>query len=340
MIRHHHGIIGEIPTRRRDEGADRPHNFGLMNAGGSTFWLALVAALALAGLSTWGFLDAGTAMEGAPMAGTVDREEPEAGEAGEEASGMGNPAGETAVEADVTFSFAEEVVRFESGEYLEQDDLYAVSCRSADGRLKWSTSMDADLIAGVMVDANDDGPREYILVDSRHGIGLDPNGLPIPGFKVQPGVPITSFAVVDYEGDGQERYLFGLSDGRILNHRNLGEATPGWKHQSKGSAIQAIAHLRAGRKDYICTVDEAGIVMLLKRNGQRRVGTPAQLHRQTGLRAVAFEVRADIASSIIISRNAEGQAESRRFGDGVAMPASTAEEQLLVTVESRLTAAP
>ena len=108
-------------------------------------------------------------------------------------------------------------------------------------------------------------------------------------------------------------------------------------HNSKGKSVQAIAHLRAGRKDYICTVDEGGTVMLLKRNGQRRVRTPVQLHRVAGSRAVAFEVRADIGSSILIARNADGVAESRNFGDGIAQLASEAEQQLLEVAESRLT---
>ena len=124
--------------------------------------------------------------------------------------------------------------------------------------------------------------------------------------------------------------------GRLLNHRKLGEATPGWRHVSKGTAIQSVAHLRAGRKDYLCTVDEKGVVMLLKRSGQRRVRTPAQLQPQEGPRAVAYEVRSDIGSSILVSRNAEGEVESRRFEDGIAGPASSAEIRLLETVEARM----
>lgn len=308
-----------------------------MNAGGSTFWVALLAALGLAGLGTWSFLSGASAVPGesAVAAGTVETA-PSHDEVQAALSEGGSDAEEEQVQADVTFSFAEEVVRFEGGGVLEQDDLFKVSCRDGTGTLLWERAMDAPLLAGIRVDANDDGPEEFILVDSRHAVGLDPSGLPIPGFEVKPTSPITAFSVVDYDGDGQERYLFGLADGRVLNHRLLGEATPGWRHESKGTAIQAIAHLRAGRKDYICTVDEAGVVMLLKRNGQRRVRTAAQLQRQTGRRAVAFQVRADIGTSLIISRNAEGRAEARQFGDGVARPASDAESQLLQMEEARI----
>lgn len=311
--------------------------WSFMNAGGSTFWVALVASLGLAGLGTWTFLSGSSnaPAEAAVSSGTVEaapsQDDVQAAldEAGRDAEGE-------QVEADVTFSFAEEVVRFEGGEVLEQDDLFKVSCRDGAGTLLWDRAMDAPLLAGIRVDANDDGPEEFILVDSRHGVGLDPSGLPIPGFEIKPSAPITAFSIVDYDGDGQERYLFGLADGRVLNHRLLGEATPGWRHESKGTAIQAIAHLRAGRKDYICTVDEAGVVMLLKRNGQRRVRTAAQLQEKTGRRAVAFQVRADIERSLIISRNADGRVEARPFGDGVARPANDAEEQLLLTEEARL----
>ncbi len=299
--------------------------------------MALVVALGLAGGSTWAFLS-GTA---APADPHVEHppdaaNEPERLDEGVSEAELSAALGAEDVEADVTFSFANEVVRFADDIYLEQDDLFMVTCRSAQRDVMWEYEMDAPLISGVRPDANDDGPREFLLVDSRQGIGLDPEGRPITGFNIKPSEAITSFALVDYEGDGKERYLFGLADGRVLNYRNLGEPTPGWKHTSKGKGVQAIAHLRAGRKDYICTVDEGGTVMLLKRNGQRRVRTPVQLHRIAGSRAVAFDVKADIESSTIIARNAEGVVESRSFGDGIARPASEAEQQLFEVAESRL----
>ena len=75
--------------------------------------------------------------------------------------------------------------------------------------------------------------------------------------------------------------------------------------------------------------------MLLKRNGQRRVRTAAQLHRQEGSRPVAFEVESDIGSSLLISRNADGVVETRRFDDGIPLPARAAERQLLEAAEAR-----
>ena len=304
-----------------------------MNAGGSTFWLALGVSLSLAGAATWIFLRADST---ASMDQGLDMSS-----AGVEESAIEQEVEETldadpgGVEADVTFSFATEVMRLEDGRIIEQDDLFKVSCRGTDGAVLWQYGMDAPVLAVVEVDANDDGPMEWLLVDSRQGVGLDPDGRPIPGFAIRPGTPITSFAMVDYEGDGRERYLFGLADGRVLNHRKLGEATPGWRHESKGTAVQAIAHLRAGRKDYICTVDEGGVVMLLKRNGQRRVRTPVQLERQSGVRPVAFEIRSEIENSAIISRNAEGVLETRTFGEGMARPATPAQAQLFETAEAR-----
>ena len=308
-----------------------------MNAGGTTFWVALLVALVLAGGSTWAFLSDAAS----PVTPNIEQARPGTEATMEVASPTSSadndvPSDAEDIEADVTFSFANEVVRFEDDIYLEQDDLFMVTCRSPERDVNWEYEMDAPLIAGVRTDANDDGPREFLLVDSRQGVGLDPEGRPITGFKIKPSEAITSFALVDYEGNGKERYLFGLADGRVLNYRNLGEPTPGWKHVSKGKGVQAIAHLRAGRKDYICTVDEGGVVMLLKRNGQRRVRTPVQLHRTAGSRAVAFDVKADIGSSTIMARNAEGRVESRQFGDGIARPASDAEQQLMEAAEGRL----
>lgn len=304
-----------------------------MNAGGRPFWLALGAGLLIAAASTWGFL-AGPSSETSAQPMSQDRGSIDLDTLSQEADSRGQDA-PTEGEPDVTFSFAVEVARFEDGMVLEQDDLHRVTCRSASGDLRWEIGMDGPLLGGYRFDANNDGMDEVLLVDRAHAIGLDPGGRPIPGFSIRPGSEITAHAVVDYDGKGQERYLMGLSDGRILNYRRLGESTPGWRHRSKGSGIQSVAHLRAGRKDYLCTVDEKGVVMLLKRSGQRRVRTPAQLHTQLGSRPVAYKVQSDIGASVLVARNAEGEAESRRFDDGVPRPATASETQLLEAVESR-----
>lgn len=321
--------------------------FGKMNAGGTPFWLALVLSGLLAlGATGWFLSGASSGEEGKPatMGSLEDRpaaetasstsEEVETG-AGPQPLGATGAEDHASADADVTFSFAEEVVRFEDGSTLEQDDLFRVTHRSPEGDALWALGMEGRLIGVHRVDANGDGQDEFLLLDSLHARGLDPEGRPIPGFSIRPSSPITSHAVVDYDGDGKERYLIGLADGRVLNHRRLGEATPGWRHTSKGSAVQAIAHLRAGRKDFICTVDEKGVVMLLKRNGQRRLRTPSQLNAVAGKRSVAFQVQSDIAESLLISRSAEGKVEARPFGSGIARPASRSEEQLLEVEEAR-----
>ena len=306
-----------------------------MNAGGTPFWLALAVSLLLAGVATWSFLDSGqveTAPE--PMANTMPVSPEE--DAAPDAEPTADPAADEApAAADVTFSFAVEVARFEDGTRLEHDDLHRVTCRGVDGAIRWEIGMEDTLLGAHQLDANDDGTIEILLVDRAHAVGLDAGGRPIPGFSVRPSSDITAHAVVDYDGDGRERYLFGLADGRILNYRRLGEATPGWRHVSKDKAIQALAHLRAGRKDYICSVDEKGVVMLLKRSGQRRVRTPAQLHATSGKRPVAFQVKSDIGSSLLVARNAEGAVETRRFDDGIPLPAGDAAVQLLEAVEAR-----
>ena len=304
-----------------------------MNAGGRPFWLALCVGVLLATASSWVFFSGPTSESVQPLAKNLESTHFDSISVEAEAE---PPVAPEESAADVTFSFAVEVARFDDGTVLEQDDLHRVTCRSASGDLRWEIGMDGPLLGGYRFDANNDGTDEVLLVDRAHAIGLDSGGRPIPGFSIRPRVDITAHAVVDYDGKGQERYLLGLSDGRVLNYRMLGESTPGWRHESKGSGIQSVAHLRAGRKDYLCTVDERGVVMLLKRSGQRRVRTPAQLHAELGPRPVAYKVKSDIGSSIIVARNAEGEPESRRFDDGVPRTATASETQLLEAVESRV----
>lgn len=301
--------------------------------------MAMGVSVLIACGATWWFLKDNGLPTGEPISEAVMAEDGLAEEI--------NPSEEQGTEtqavvesdADVTFSFAKEVARFDDGTSLEQDDLNRLFCKSTQGAVRWELSMEGAVMGAYQFDANDNGNEEFFLIDQERAIGLDPSGRPIPGFSMRPSSAITAQAVVDYDGEGNERYLLGLADGRILNHRNLGEATPGWRHVSKGNAIQAIAHLRAGRKDYICTVDESGVVMLLKRNGQRRVRTAAQLHPAQGIRPVAFEVSSDIESSLLVSRNANGEIETRRFGDGIPTPANSAEVQLLEAAEARMLSA-
>ena len=53
---------------------------------------------------------------------------------------------------------------------------------------------------------------------------------------------------------------------------------------------------------------------------------------------MAYDDRSDIESSVLIARNAEGEAQSRQFGDGIARPATAPETQLLEAVENRMPA--
>ena len=171
--------------------------------------------------------------------------------------------------ADVTFSFAVEVKRFDDGTVLEQDDLHRMTCRAPSGDARWEIGMEGPLLGAYRFDANDDGTDEFLLVDRVHAIGLDAGGRPIPGFSIRPNRDITAHAVVDYDGKGEERYLLGLSDGRLLNHRKLGEATPGWRHVSKGPPSSRWPTFgRDGRITSARSMRRA--VMLLKRSGQRR----------------------------------------------------------------------
>ena len=185
--------------------------------------------------------------------------------------------------------------------------------------------MQSPLLAWGSVDAKDNGERQIVLVDADHLVGVDSQGLPVPGFMVDPDVDITAAAIVDYDSNGRERYLIGLADGSLLNHRETGEETPGWNHKSRGSAVQIVQHLRVGEKDYLCTVDAAGTVMLLKRNGKRRTATPAQLTPKEGYRTVVFDLSTDISQSTLTAEGSGGAIVRVSFGSGAVQALSESE---------------
>ena len=129
-----------------------------MNGGGRPFWLALIAAVALAAVSS------GAGTFPTPLAfgvrHAVGGSTPFRGRSpGFNSSRRRRWGPSTESTADVTFSFAVEVKRFDDGTVLEQDDLHRVTCRSASGDARWEIGMEGPLLGAYRFDANGDGTR-------------------------------------------------------------------------------------------------------------------------------------------------------------------------------------
>ena len=116
---------------------------------------------------------------------------------------------------------------------------------------------------------------------------LDVKGREVSGFPlIAPQGDWTAWALVDYEGTRNYRYLVASSQsGLVDNFRREGASTPGWSHRpdpsiDRASPVRHIRHLRLGSKDYIYVGRANGQVELLKRNGATRATTPVRVDDQ------------------------------------------------------------
>ena len=213
-------------------------------------------------------------------------------------------------------------------QYLVQDEAYAVWAFSGEGEVEWSLDMSGPIIGWGAVDARKDGHTQILLSDADKVHAMPISGQELADYPINPGVIISAMRVVDYDENGDYRCLIGLQDGTLLNHKKSGMASAGWHHKRRPHAVQVIEHVRAGSKDFVCTVDAQGVVMLLKRTGQRRERTPAELEPMP-VRSVAFDVGAQISESALITRKIDGSVVRVNLGSGLHSSANTADSERL-----------
>ena len=158
-----------------------------------------------------------------------------------------------------------------------------------DGEAVWRVDAEEEPLAGgaVEVDVYANGKYQamFCLPSGLHL--LDVKGREVSGFPlIAPQGDWTAWALVDYEGTRNYRYLVASSQsGLVDNFRREGASTPGWSHRpdpsiDRASPVRHIRHLRLGSKDYIYVGRANGQVELLKRNGATRATTPVRVDDQ------------------------------------------------------------
>lgn len=213
--------------------------------------------------------------------------------------------------------------------FLVQNEAYKVWAFQGDGSVAWSLDLSSSLQGWGVIDGRGDGHKQVLLADQAKVYSVAISGGHLAGYPLHPGAAISAFEVVDYDGDGNYRALIGLENGQLLNHKNQGEASGGWRHDRRPSAIQTIGHIRAGKKDYICTVDASGTVMLLKRTGARRVKTPAALEAMASGREVAYDMAVAIENCGLVTRKASGEVVRVDLGSGLESPVTASNAAML-----------
>ena len=160
-----------------------------------------------------------------------------------------------------------------TGEYymVIQDTEFKLHAIDARGKAMWSYKLDGPIQSEFYsIDLYRNDKFQIAFSTANKVYCLDLNGRNVDGFPIAPGRSITMpLYIADYDGTKNYRFLFGLDDGKILNYRDEGQATSGWKYKGKIAAKYG-EHIKSGDKDYLFIALEDGRIKLLKRNGTER----------------------------------------------------------------------
>lgn len=212
-----------------------------------------------------------------------------------------------------------------------------MTIRLEDGRVKayeggnaiWSIPLEGDLLGTAHeVDLYANGKYQTAFATTRGVHLIDVLGREVQGFPLKPSQGVTAWLLTDYDRNRKYRFLVATGDGQLLNYREEGERTSGWKFEPGGAPIAYLAHLRVGARDYLYAGQTDAQVRLLSRTGSDRATTSVQVPG-----APAFRLSSTIAESTVLYVDAEGWVEERTFGTNAPVGMSKRARGTRVTVQ-------
>ncbi|HRH03762.1 MAG TPA: hypothetical protein PLN13_11445 [Bacteroidia bacterium] len=160
----------------------------------------------------------------------------------------------------------------DSSRYLfVQDDALKIYLIDKDGNVKWKKEM-AEKIHGKAHALRSQKGKElqilfststkiYLLDEAGNNVGKFPISL---SFKASNAV-----SLVDYDANGEYRFLIAESNKRVYNYTHKGDPVNGWEAVPMNDVITApIRNFRAKGLDYLVLLDQSGNVNLLDRKGK------------------------------------------------------------------------
>ncbi|MBK9672226.1 MAG: hypothetical protein IPO70_08225 [Bacteroidetes bacterium] len=157
---------------------------------------------------------------------------------------------------------------------LVQDDALNIYLIDKDGKVKWKKGMAEKIHGKALAIASRKGneleilfstsTKIYLLDEAGNNVGKFPVSL---SFKASNAV-----SVVDYDSNGEYRFLIAESNKRVYNYTHKGDPVNGWEAVPMNDVITApIRYFRTKGLDYIVLVDRSGNVNLLDRKGKSQV---------------------------------------------------------------------
>ena len=204
-----------------------------------------------------------------------------------------------------------------NGYYLVfQDEKNQLTALNEQGKKIWQKQLPGEILSEItQIDLYRNGKFQIIFNTASSVHCIDVLGKDVPGYPLNLAAKSSSpLAVFDYDDNKKYRFLIGLEDGSVINFQDEGKTTKGWKYSSKGKAINALHHIKAGNKDYIFSKDEVGNIRLLKRNGEDRFKTDAKAPKDT--KELDFFMKDKIENSSFVLSDTTGQIIEVLFADG------------------------
>jgi hypothetical protein len=155
-----------------------------------------------------------------------------------------------------------------------QDDALNIYLINKDGKVKWKKEMAEKIHGKAHAVCSQKGKELQILFSTSTKIYLlDEAGNNVGKFPVSLSFKASnSVSVVDYDNNGEYRFLIAETNKRVYNYTHKGDPVNGWEAVPMNDVITApIRYFRTKGLDYIVLVDRSGNVNLLDRKGKSLV---------------------------------------------------------------------
>lgn len=167
----------------------------------------------------------------------------------------------------------------QSLEVLVQDSLHQMYHLGSAFDILWTHRLTAPIVGAIYpVDYYNNGKIQFAFVAGSQLHILDRNGDMLEGFpvKISAKQAISHFAVVDYDGSKNYRFMCTDADGNIYLLDKAGKGLDGWAPKAAGRTLQsAPRHIRIAGKDAFILVTKTAID-LVNRAGKSYAGFPVK----------------------------------------------------------------
>lgn len=192
-------------------------------------------------------------------------------------------------------------------EVFVQDDANNIYLISNTGKILWKKKLEEKIMSEVVqVDAKKNKKLQLLFNTASKIYLVDRNGNDVDGFPVKLSSTATGgLAVFDYDNSREYRIFVPTADHNICNYTIEGKDAAKWKYDHTENTVSSPVHYFAiSGKDYLAVVDDAGIVYITNRKGEKVL--KPKIHLPSHLQNYFIEPGKDLAGTRIICADSSG----------------------------------